>query len=234
MRVLEALKVLEQATLNTKQRNIDTDEVKQALDVVRPYCSPKWLVEGFRDNTQEMGELKRIVNSFLQNLDSLGRQSIVLAATNHEELLDNAVWRRFSYRLALDFPTPPLRLELWTEFLGQLKFTRRELELLVDISEGFSGSDIQEVCIRLHRRGVTTKHPPRLNDAFQVLQNLAIGEGEDRRFVAQLKGKDGSAIAAALHKRNAKLYSFSALAKLFGVSKATAHRWAVKEDESNG
>jgi len=58
-----------------------------------------------RSDAQEMGELKRVVNSFLQNLDTLGRQSIVLAATNHETLLDAAVWRRFTYRLALTLPT---------------------------------------------------------------------------------------------------------------------------------
>jgi SpoVK/Ycf46/Vps4 family AAA+-type ATPase len=187
-----------------------------------------------RGDSQEMGELKRVVNSFIQNLDSLERHSIVLAATNHDALLDTAVWRRFSYRLALDYPTTKLRREMWTEFLRPLKFIPRELEILVDISEGFSGSDIREVCLRLHRRGINAKHAPQLNDAFQVLQNLAIGEGEERRFVARLKGKEFSVIAAALHQRNAKLYSFSALAKLFGVSKATAHRWAIKEGATNG
>ncbi len=57
-----------------------------------------------RGDSQELGELKRVVNSFIQNLDTLGSHSIVIAATNHKELLDSAVWRRFSYRLALDFP----------------------------------------------------------------------------------------------------------------------------------
>ena len=49
-----------------------------------------------RGDTQELGELKRVVNSFIQNLDSLGTQSVVLAATNHHELLDVAVWPRRS------------------------------------------------------------------------------------------------------------------------------------------
>jgi SpoVK/Ycf46/Vps4 family AAA+-type ATPase len=57
-----------------------------------------------RADSHEMGELKRVVNSFIQNLDTLGRHSLVVAATNHEELLDTAVWRRFNYRLTLDFP----------------------------------------------------------------------------------------------------------------------------------
>src|SRR5438132_3920126 len=49
-----------------------------------------------RGDTQELGELKRVVNSFIQNLDAVGQHTIILAATNHEELLDNAVWRRFT------------------------------------------------------------------------------------------------------------------------------------------
>jgi len=185
-----------------------------------------------RGDSQELGELKRVVNSFIQNLDTLGNQSIVIAATNHHELLDSAIWRRFSYRLALDFPPADLRRKMWVEFSGELQFTAREIELLVDLSEGFSGSDIHEVCVRLQRRRITTQRPPELKEAFQVLQNMGIGKGEDRRFLSRLRGKGEHAIAAMLRDRNAKLYSHAALADVFGVSKATAHRWAkgVKTD----
>jgi SpoVK/Ycf46/Vps4 family AAA+-type ATPase len=176
--------------------------------------------------------LKRVVNSFIQNLDALTNQSIVIAATNHSELLDSAVWRRFGYRLALDFPTAELRRKMWEEFSGDLQFSEREIELLVDLSEGFSGSDINEVCVRLRRRRMTKQAFPELKDAFQILQNIALGEGEERRFLSQLRGKDEHAISATLRGRNTKLYSHSALADLIGVSKATTHRWAkgVKAD----
>jgi hypothetical protein len=179
-----------------------------------------------RGDTQELGELKRVVNSFIQNLDTLGTQSIVIAATNHEELLDSAIWRRFSYRLALTFPSAEQRHVLWTQFISPVEFPAREIELLVDLSEGFSGSDIREVCLRLHRRQIATQKHPELKEVFQVLQNLAIGEGEDRRFLARLRGKDEHTVSTVLRERNAKLYSHSALAHLFGVSKATAHRRA--------
>jgi hypothetical protein len=39
---------LEEATLDSKKRNIDTPEVWEALDTLEPYCFPKWRVEGFR------------------------------------------------------------------------------------------------------------------------------------------------------------------------------------------
>lgn len=188
-----------------------------------------------RGDSQELGELKRVVNSFIQNLDTLGSHSIVIAATNHQELLDSAVWRRFSYRLALDFPSAELREKMWTAFSGTLEFTEREIALLVDLSEGFTGSDIREVYVRLRRRQLTKHEHPGLKDAFQVLQNMGIGEGEDRRFLSLLRSKDVQGIAASLRERNAKLYSHAALADLLGVSKATAHRWATgTEIETNG
>jgi DNA polymerase III delta prime subunit len=185
-----------------------------------------------RGDSQELGELKRVVNSFIQNLDTLGNQSIVIAATNHQELLDSAIWRRFSYRSALDFPTADLRQKMREAFSRDLHFTVREIRLLVDLSKDFSGSDIHEVCVRLQRRRITKQQHPELKDAFQVLQNMGIGEGEDRRFLSLLRGRDEHAISTLLRERNARLYSHAALADLFGVSKATAHRWAkgVKTD----
>ena len=182
-----------------------------------------------RSDVQELGELKRVVNSFIQNLDTLGAQSLVIAATNHHELLDSAIWRRFSYRLELTFPSEEMRRQIWKGVIGQLEFSSKEMDLLVDLSEGFSGSDINEVCLRLHRRRITKKGAPTLKDAFDILQNLSSGEGEERRFLSVLRGKDEHFTAAQLRERNPKLYSHAATADLLGVSKATAHRWATGE-----
>ena len=48
-----------------------------------------------RDDENELGELKRVVNSLIQNIDGFPRDSILVAATNHPNLLDPAIWRRF-------------------------------------------------------------------------------------------------------------------------------------------
>ena len=186
-----------------------------------------------RGDSQELGELKRVVNSFIQNLDTLGAQSIVIAATNHQELLDSAIWRRFGYRLALDFPTAESRRQIWQQSLRDIQLAGRWIDLLVDLSEGFSGSDIHEACVRLRRRRITRRQQPNLSDAFQVLQNLSVGEGEGRRFLSSLRGMDAHGMSALLRQRNTKLYSHAALGNLFTVSKATAHRW-VKGVKHNG
>jgi SpoVK/Ycf46/Vps4 family AAA+-type ATPase len=57
-----------------------------------------------RGDTHETGEIKRVVSFLLMQLDQLPSYVVVIAATNHAELLDRAVWRRFQMRLAFSAP----------------------------------------------------------------------------------------------------------------------------------
>lgn len=57
-----------------------------------------------RDDPTEHGEIKRVVNAFLQMLDNYDGPSLLIAATNHEGLLDRALWRRFDD--VVEFPQP--------------------------------------------------------------------------------------------------------------------------------
>ena len=58
-----------------------------------------------RGDVHETGEIKRVVSSLLMQVDDLPSYTVVVAATNHAELLDRAAWRRFQVRLALNRPT---------------------------------------------------------------------------------------------------------------------------------
>jgi len=123
---------------------------------------------------------------------------------------------------------------MWQQFLKPLPFSNKEIDLLVDLSEGFSGSDIHDVCMRLHRRRMVTRHQPKLHDAFLALQNLAIGEGEDRRFLAKLKNRTAEEIPGILRERDVKRYSYGALSQLLGVSRTTASRWSTEGVATDG
>ncbi len=58
-----------------------------------------------RGDTHETGEIKRVVSSLLMQTDGLPSHTVVVAASNHAELLDRAVWRRFQLRLSLEPPS---------------------------------------------------------------------------------------------------------------------------------
>lgn len=187
-----------------------------------------------RGDTQELGELKRVVNSFLQNLDTLGRESIVVAATNHENLLDAAVWRRFTYRLALDLPTLEQRTLMWKDFLAPIAFPKVDLKALADLSEGLSGSDIQEITTRIKRRQKTLNEPIELRDIFPVVRNMGIGGQDATSFISELTNSDEEHLVTVLRERNSKLYSYALLSRLLNISKAKAHRLAVQDGDLNG
>ena len=71
-----------------------------------------------RGDIHETGEIKRVVSSLLLQIDDLPSHVVVVTATNHPELLDRAVWRRFQLRLHLPPPSPSLAQE-WFRRLGQ-------------------------------------------------------------------------------------------------------------------
>ncbi len=57
-----------------------------------------------RDNDQESGEMKRVVSTLLVQLDDVPSHVICMAATNHAQMLDSAIWRRFNIRIELPRP----------------------------------------------------------------------------------------------------------------------------------
>lgn len=65
-----------------------------------------------RGDQHETGEIKRVVSSLLLQIDSLPSYVVAIAATNHDALLDQAVWRRFQMKLELPKPTRA-NLEKW-------------------------------------------------------------------------------------------------------------------------
>lgn len=124
------------------------------------------VIAKLRDDRNELGELKRVVNSLIQNMDSLSSNSILIAATNHHELLDSAIWRRFSKIITLDKPQNEeirrlLKLYL-NNFENNILKNEKKMELLEKAFDGLSHSDIKttvgnaarEVIIR-HRKCIT-------------------------------------------------------------------------------
>ena len=102
-----------------------------------------------RDDQYELGELKRVINSLLQNIDSFAKHNILIAATNHPELLDKAVWRRFNTVIEIGFPHDEGIMELVKAFIEgfETDFIRDEkkLDKLVKLLSGKSPADIKSI-----------------------------------------------------------------------------------------
>lgn len=102
-----------------------------------------------RDDQYELGELKRVINSLLQNIDSFARQNILIAATNHPELLDKAIWRRFNTVIEIGLPQEYEIIKLiktfTSDFNTEFNADEKRLDKLAKLFAEKSPSDIKTI-----------------------------------------------------------------------------------------
>jgi len=104
--------------------------VENALDIARENNTPFILffdeidaIGSERSNVHEVGEIKRAVISFLQTIDKINYAAVplaILGATNHQQQLDSAIWRRFTFHLKFNFPNYELRAAILNSFIFRI------------------------------------------------------------------------------------------------------------------
>lgn len=110
-----------------------------------------------RDDTHELGELKRVVNSLLQNIDDFSQDGILIAATNHPDMLDSAVWRRFQTVIELPAPgTDEIRrfLEQFPKVADESGITDTQWKAIINAMSGLSYSDIRDIVQNMLKKAV--------------------------------------------------------------------------------
>jgi SpoVK/Ycf46/Vps4 family AAA+-type ATPase len=108
-----------------------------------------------RGDVHETGEIKRVVSSLLLQIDNLPSHVVVVTATNHQELLDRAVWRRFQIRLELPPPTAVLAEEYLGRFFKDLgQPLRSSTKTIARALKGASYSELEDFTCDVARRHV--------------------------------------------------------------------------------
>lgn len=108
-----------------------------------------------RGDEHETGEIKRVVSSLLLQVDDLPSHVVVVTATNHPELLDRAVWRRFQLRLELPPPTRDLAVTYFENVEKRLDFSFGYApRTLAEKLSGLSFAELEEFVGDVSRRYV--------------------------------------------------------------------------------
>ena len=181
-----------------------------------------------RDDNNELGELKRVVNSLLQNIDIMSKDSLMLAATNHQQLLDPAIWRRFDYKLEIELPDRDAIAELVTLFSNELyTFSPKEILEVSTMFDGLSGADIEEIITKAMRNSIIHNYTfsvSNIYEEFFITQNIIPQNCNDSRVMLQIKAK-------YLRDKDSKVFSLQTIADILGSSKTTIQK-IVKEVQS--
>jgi len=110
-----------------------------------------------RGDVHETGEIKRVVSSLLLQIDDVPSHVVVVTATNHPELLDRAVWRRFQLRLELPAPTRAHTEAYFTHVAKRLCFSLGMTpRALAETMPGVSYAELEEFIADVARRYVLT------------------------------------------------------------------------------
>ncbi|MGB7324304.1 MAG: ATP-binding protein, partial [Rubripirellula sp.] len=138
-----------------------------------------------RTAMDEHGELKRVVNSFLQMLDSFHSETLTLAATNHQGLLDPALWRRFDDILLFEKPDADEIESLLCRYFRQVTLSKSvRIKTVSKRLVGMSHADIERLAFDAIKDVV-------MNERGQVtptVLNIAIERQEKRISVTQIDG----------------------------------------------
>lgn len=117
-----------------------------------------------RGATNDVGEIRRVLNSFLMFVEQDSSESIILAATNHPELLDKALYRRFDDIVQFEKPGEVQIKELIENRLSAFNYYNLDWQEITPAARGLSSADVTRACedaakeaVLYHQANITTE-----------------------------------------------------------------------------
>lgn len=213
-RLAKPLLVLDLAALMSNELGRSAQNLSEALDAAQRARSVLFIdefdaVASARSGTDDVGEARRLVNVLLMRLDRWPPGELLLAATNHPELLDRAVGRRFETTIDLPVPDRPARAGILQATLPDLPC--EHAEVLAAVTEGRSGSDLATAARHAAREAALEERPPTLADV-----------------AAHLRGADGALPRKVRDEAIAALSSYGMPTRAIGEAVGVSHVTVAK------
>lgn len=184
-----------------------------------------------RDDPQELGEVKRVVNAVLQAMDTRAAVGLTIALTNHERLLDPAVWRRFDSRIHITLPDTTTRIAILERFLVGFVASGASVKVLAWMTEGLSGSDLETMSDFIKRHlTLHAESRPSVLDAVELFLDLSATLTRTPPIEALQKGRQAW-VQEALDNRDLKLIQGD-VAEIMGSTQSRVSRLARAADKA--
>lgn len=175
-----------------------------------------------RDDPNEVGEIKRVVNALLQNLDTRVLSGITIGITNHPKLLDPAVWRRFAAQIEVPLPNADAREAIISRYEQPIEIKPAVKRFMVLMTEGASGAEIETIVNLYKKRSVLSPLP---TSPIECLRDIAhLNSGRLSLDMRQLLLKDDPEVARWVRSRHSR-FTLADLGTLFDKSKSAVARW---------
>ena len=176
-----------------------------------------------RDDPQEVGEIKRVVNALLQNLDSRVTIGLTIGITNHPRLLDPAVWRRFEVQLEIPKPGFDVRLDIARSFMPPVSAPEAHLRLIAWFTDGATGAEI-EAMVRTYKKSQAfqSEEPRMLLETLRQFATLNSARIDPAR--RELLFADNGTLFKAMSRDSVLGFSYEDIGAIAGRDKSTISR----------
>jgi len=147
----QSLHIIQMDRLVTKFMGETGAKLRQIFDRIRAmpgvYLFDEFdAIGGERDLGNDVGEMRRVLNAFLQFIENDASDNLIIAATNNPKLLDRALFRRFDDVLHYDLPDQEERKRLIANLLGTFRSDQFPLDKAAEDGKGLSHSEIDHAC----------------------------------------------------------------------------------------
>ena len=195
--------------------------IKSIFDYTKEQCVILFLDEidaiaKRRDDVSDLGELKRLVNVLLKELEDCPTTCVIIGATNHPELLDKAIWRRFDRNLEIMPPNEEQRYELLqrgiTDSFGDIQSDI--IRMLVDGLDGTSAADICKFCEHIKRKKI-------MNENYSITECILREYGT---FVELATKEQKKAFCKKIKEYNKKI-TLKEISEITGISPSSVDRY---------
>ena len=169
-----------------------------------------------RDDATDLGELKRLVNVLLKELETCPVTCIVIGATNHPELLDKAIWRRFDRSIEVTLPEKKQRQLLLQRGMGKRykEIDAGIIQMVVEGTNQISAADLCRMCEHVKRRMIINQDE---TITFCVLREYCEFTG--------IHTKDQKIKICKIIKSNCPKMSVKKISELTGISSSSVDRY---------
>lgn len=125
---------------------------------------------GERGGANDVGEIRRVLNSFLQFLETDDSDSLLIGATNHVKLLDRALFRRFDAVLEYGLPSANVAIEVMRSRLALLDTSDIDWPKAGEAAEGLSHAEITHACEQAAKNAILERTTVRGDELLAALQ----------------------------------------------------------------
>lgn len=126
-------------------------------------------IGGQRGKDNEVGEMRRVLNSFLQFIERDHSDSLIIAATNNLELLDQALFRRFDDVIHYQLPTDNEKIQLLKNRLNG-NLSKKEIKELLPELDSLSHAEINQACLDVIKTSVIYDLPIRFDLVVKTIK----------------------------------------------------------------